>query len=38
MNRLYLITTNDKKFDDWGKATKKKLKKDEIDLLMKGLS
>ena len=30
MNKLYLITTNDKKFDDWGKATKKKLKKDPL--------
>jgi len=27
MNRLYLITTNDKKFDDWAKQTRKKLNK-----------
>jgi len=31
MNKLYLITTNDKKFDAWSKECKKKLKGAVLD-------
>lgn len=31
MNKLYLITTNNKKFDSWSKEMKKKLKDAALD-------
>jgi len=30
-NKIYLITTNDKKFDEWSKQNKKKLKEHALE-------
>ncbi len=35
-NKIYLITTNDKKFDEWSKQNKKKLKEHALELFNAG--
>ncbi len=36
MNKIYLITTNNKKFDDWAKKTKKGLKEHALEHFNQG--
>ena len=38
MNKIYLITTNNKKFDDWAKKTKKGLKDYALEHFNQGYS